>query len=171
MFRLCTIIALSPIFCLCAGCQQAAEEALEGAVESQLSQDGSQADVEIDGESMSMKVMGKKGAVQLHVGPGTKLPKGFPSDIPLYPGMTVMMSHSQAEGQMFFVQATSSDPVAKIVEFYEKQAPTKGWQSKNTTTAGDINSLGYGKDGRTLQITLSAADEEGTSISIATGSD
>jgi hypothetical protein len=171
MFRLCKIIALSLIACLSAGCQQTAEEAFEGAVESQLSQDGSQADVDIDRESMSMKVMGKKGPIQLHVGAGTKVPKDFPSDVPLYPGMTVMMSHSQAEGQMFFVQAKSSDPVAKIAGFYEKQAPTKGWQSKNSTTAGDITSLGYAKDGRTLQITFSAVDGEGTGISIATGSD
>lgn len=173
MSRLNSTLITSVVFCLCAGCQQTAEEAMEGAIESKIAGEGGSADVEFDGKSMSMKIMGKDGDAQLHVGPGAKMPNDFPKDIPIYPGMTVMMSHSQAEGKMFFVQANSSEPVSRMADFFKKEVPAQGWQAKTETAmqAEGTKSLGYEKDGRMLQITLSTSDKEGSSISIATGTE
>ncbi|MFO7905367.1 MAG: hypothetical protein R6U98_22075 [Pirellulaceae bacterium] len=171
MFRFRGIVVpLVAMFALFVGCEKAAKEAVEGAVESRISRDGGKANVEIGDESFSMRVDGQDGDSRLDVGSGTKVPKEFPKDIPLYSNMTVVMSHSQARDQMFVIQATSQDSVAKVSKFYETELPRQGWKEENATVVqdGKTRSLGYEKQGRVLQVTAMDSDDEGTSLSITT---
>lgn len=174
MFRLRGIVVLvAAIFSLFFGCEKAAKEAMEGAVESQLARDGVKGKVEIGDESFSMQLDGQDGASRMNIGSGTKVPEEFPKDIPLYSNMTVVMSHSQAENQMFLIQATSQDSVAKIAKFYETELPRQGWNEEHATVVqqGKMKSLGYQKEGRVLQVTVTVADDEGTSLSITTNAE
>lgn len=158
------------MFPLLVGCEKAAKEAVEGAVESRIRREGGQANVELGDESFSMQMEGQDGDSRLNVGSGTKVPKEFPKDIPLYANMTVVMSHSQSRNQMFLIQATSQDPVSQVSKFYETEVPRQGWKEENKTVVqdGKTQSLGYEKQGRVLQVTVMASDDEGTSLSITT---
>ncbi|MFW6169098.1 MAG: hypothetical protein ACODAD_01320 [Planctomycetota bacterium] len=74
---------------------------------------------------------------------------------------------------MFLIQATSQDSVAKISKFYETELPRQGWNEEHTTVVqeGKMKSLGYQKEGRVLQVTVSVADDGGTSLNITTNAE
>jgi hypothetical protein len=149
-----------------AGCKKIAEEAIEGAIESQAARQGSEANVEIDDESFSMQVQGKDGQQTLQIGEDTKLPEGFPEDVPLYPDWTIVVAHTQAGDSIFMIQAQSADPLPQVAEFFTEKVPQNGWEEKSNTSQGEkMKILQYAKDDRTLNFIINA-DDQGTGVNI-----
>jgi hypothetical protein len=164
-------IAVVLIVCVCLGCRKAAKEMMEGAIESQIAKEGGKADVQIGEDSVSFKIQDKKGGSNFEYGENTKVPEGFPTDVPLYPKMTLLMANSQIQNEMFVLQAKSSDTPDQIVAFYKQEAIKNGWEEQSSMEQGDqMKALTFKKADRNLQI-ISAVTDEGTSLNINTGKD
>ncbi len=123
------------------------------------------------GDSYSLVVNNKDGAMKMSAGNAAKIPEAFPQDIPLYPGMNLSLSQFVEENQTFSLQATSADPIDKIFAHFKTEVATRGWIE---TTNLDQNEEGKrmciyacSKEDRVLNILL-ATGENGTSITLIT---
>jgi len=71
-------------------------------------------------------------------GQSLSLPKGFPSDIPLYPGARVRQTIVRP--QLTTVELETADDFSKVMAFYKKALPESGWtatdQGGNAKYAG-----------------------------------
>lgn len=85
----------------------------------------------------------------------------LPEDVPAYPGASELMV---MEG---FVSFSTSDDVATVAEFYGTGLAAQGWtKSEDAALEGMVNQT-WTKDGRTLNLMISAGDEGKTSVLIA----
>jgi len=168
MLRLTSIAVLLAV-CVCAGCRKAAEEAMESAIESQMARDGGKSDVEIGDKGVSFTMQDEKGESTFARGENVKLPAGFPKDVPLYAKMTLVIASTQAQDEMFIIQATSADTMDQIAAFYKQEAPKQGWEEESSMDQGsEMKALAYKKEGRSLNVILGVTDD-GTTVSINTG--
>ena len=148
------------------GCSKLAEEAAEKAIEAEITQDGGAANVEINDDGFSMEFNGEDGKAMFNVGAGTEIPKDFPSDVPVYEGMTINMAHSQQQKGVFMVQALSQDSVEQVATFYEKETAKAGWEEESSTKQGDkMRMLSYTKDDRRLHVAMTTA-KDGTNVTL-----
>jgi hypothetical protein len=69
---------------------------------------------------------------------GDQLPKDFPKDVAIYPGVKVESSVSgENEGKKgAWVYLSSNDTLAKISAFYEAKMKASGWSLESNTAAG-----------------------------------
>jgi len=122
-------------------------------------------------DSYSMVVSGKDGEVKMTSGSAAKLPENFPLDVPTYPGMNLIFAQSMQENETFNLQATSSDPIGKISDYFKTETTAKGWTETNTldqnTEGTQVKMYSGSKGDRGLNIVLST-EESGTSITITT---
>ena len=134
--------------------EKVSEEVAEKATEAAIEHDqGGDANVNLQNGNVSIKTDQGSFTVQN----GAKLPDGFPSDVPLYPGAAVQSSagSTTAEGQGFLITATSTDAPDKVIAFYkEKLAGT--FQSK-----ADMN-----MNGQLMLIYQTADEKRSVSISV-----
>jgi hypothetical protein len=164
-----TGIAVLLVVCVCSGCRKAANEMMEGAIESQIARDGGKADVQIGDDAVSFKIQDEKGESKFAFGENTALPADFPKDVPLYSKMTLVLAHSQQENEMFVIQAKSADSLDQIAAFYKQEAAKQGWEEQSSMEQGsNMKALSYTKEGRMLQVIVAVTDE-GTSLNINTG--
>lgn len=154
---------------MCAvGCKKAAEEAMEAAIESQIAKDGGSANVEIGDGDTSIKFEDKESGAKMAFGKNVEMPQDFPQDIPVYKSMTLAVAQSQPEDNTFMVQGITSDAVATVAAFYTEETAKQGWAEATNLDQGDnLRVVAYKKDGRSLNVMLTATDE-GTSITINT---
>ncbi|WP_375203603.1 hypothetical protein [Hyphococcus sp.] len=144
------------------------EEAREKKMEAEAAKHGIDADVELDdkGEVESVRVNNGLGAT---VGSNLDLPDGFPSDVPVNGGWSII-STSATPGQQggFMVQAMSESSIAAIAETVQRDMAAAGWSE----TAADnptpqMSRLGFEKDGRLTNYILMDGGEK-TSVQIVT---
>ncbi|MHB0956789.1 MAG: hypothetical protein ACYC0X_12700 [Pirellulaceae bacterium] len=155
----------------CLGCRKAEEAMMERSIESQMAEAGGNADVHIGDDSVSFKIQDEKGNANVEIGQNTKLPEGFPQDVPLYPKMTLMMANAQTENERFFLVGTSSDAPEQIATYYKQAAAKNGWEEQNSMEQEDqMRGLTFQKAGRNLEI-IAVVTDEGTSLNISTGKD
>lgn len=91
--------------------QKAAEKAIEGA---------SGGDVKVDTSNGGVTVTDKKTGAVSQAGVAAKLPDGWPSSVPIYPGSVVRTAMVASGGKT--VTLSVKDPPAKVVEFYKKSS-------------------------------------------------
>ena len=168
-------------------CSSCAEKVAEKAIEHQIEKEtGQKADIDIDsgkdgtitmttknekGEdvnlkintdedgSVTMNVGGEEGEAVFQIGANTKLPDGFPEDVPVPDGAEPagVMFSGQSGGVVMFELTDSPDKLAK---FYEKQMPAGGWERISKTEMQGIYVLGYKKGERSTNITIAPNEEE-----------
>ena len=140
-------------------------QAKSGTKELQLDAKGSGDD------SYTMEVKGTEGEIKMSVGEGAKLPENLPTDVPTYPGMTVTLSQSMAEKEVFNIQGTSTDSFDKVAAQFKSDTAAKGWTEATALDQNlpgkEMKMLQYTKEDRTLSIMLNA-QEGGTNITIST---
>ena len=73
---------------------------------------------------------------------------GLPEDIPLYPGVTNLMTF----GEM--VKADSADSPENISDFYNQQMPVLGWTKVLNNQMDGIHMSAWQKNGRSVNITV-----------------
>ncbi len=143
-----------------AGCgKKASETASEKVIESAMEANGQDADVTVNAGNMQIKTDKE----DISFGEGTKLPDGWPDDVPLYEGVTLLTAMKMAEG--FTIQGMTKDSVEKITEFYKGELLKKGWTEDSITTQPQLAMMNYSKEKRALAVILSVADAE-TSLAI-----
>ena len=164
-----------------------AEKAAEKTLEQALSDTGQKVDVKIgkEGDGFSMTVIGEDadGVSEIKIGqdaqtfslsmPGAdgnvmvvggddaKIPDTFPKDVPLYPGIKLLVVQSMPEQQGYIIQARSDDSVDKVLAYLKKEVAAQGWQETLAMSQpGDppMQMIGYSKDNRVLHFVLNAED-------------
>ncbi len=153
---------------LVTACGGGSEEAREKKIEAEAAKHGIDADVELDdkGEVASVRINNGLGAT---VGSNLDLPDGFPADVPMGGGWSII-STSAVPGQQggFMVQAMSEDSMADIAETAQRDMAAAGWSN----TASDnptpqMSRLGFEKDGRLTNYILMDAGGK-TSVQVVT---
>ncbi|MGI6103564.1 MAG: hypothetical protein ACOYBJ_03010 [Patescibacteria group bacterium] len=98
-----------------------------------------------------------KDGISLTVGSDIKLPAGFPTDIPKYPGGKILAVTHQGESTMLSMETTDSNEKARTA--YRSALIANGWTV--TSESADIeglSNLAVEKDGRTGGAMISTAD-------------
>ena len=80
---------------------------------------------------------------------------GLPDDVPMYPDATELTSFAG------FVSFHAADDVDTVTAFYDTELQSAGW-----TKGGDDFFPTWEKDGRTLQLMITANDDGGTDVMI-----
>jgi hypothetical protein len=86
-------------------------------------------------------------------------PTGLPEDVPAYPNAQDMAIMA---GMITF---STPDEVPTVAEFYKNQMPAEGWTLTEESDLGGMITQTWIKDGRTLNLMISAGDE-GTGVMI-----
>ncbi len=157
------------------GCSKAAEVISENAIEKAIESDagGEGQDVDVNIKDGGVTLTSEDGKTQISIGENTTLPKGFPDDVPLYPGLQLLGSSAAPGTEDYAVQATSTDGIDKIAAYYGKELKSRNWEEERTMAMAmgqDMRILAYTKDGRRVHVTLHATDDS-TMVSIHTGKD
>jgi hypothetical protein len=184
------IVALGLPFAGCGKAKESvAQKAVEKAMETAASKDGTK--VELDknkmtvttkdggsttltasekGDALTMKTA--DGTVTMTSGDNAKVPDDFPKDIPLYPGAKPNSASSSSKDKAFTLQFTTKDPVDKVGEHFKKEIIAQGWtEGMVMSTPGEQATmmLNYTKGDRSLMVTV-AKDADNTSILLTTAS-
>ena len=147
-----------------------AQQAIEKAVESAAAKEG--VNLDIDTQAGQVVVQGQDGSTSFAYGGDVKLPDNAPSDLPLYPGMTVLGagSDTQDEDIQYMIMAETGDSPEKVLAFFNEQFPAKGWtnaldeevQQMMQMMPEVMNMLSFAKDGRIAVVVI--AQEGGKTI-------
>jgi hypothetical protein len=104
------------------------------------------------------------------VSPSTvSLPKGYPEDVPSYPGATPVASNQDGDEGMI-VAFQSPDDSDRVFAFYKDELPRKGWQIEGEMSSEGQHMLIAGKEKRKASILLSSEDGK-TEITVTVTSD
>ena len=183
-----SVCAMLAVFTNCGKAKDAAmnkvkEVAVEKAIESQAAADGKKVNVDVSGDTMtvkgedgttkisgnSMEITSQDGKTKMVSGENAALPADFPKDVPVYPGAKVTMAASNTEDKTTTLTLESKDAVEKIADYVSKETAAQGWKEDMVIKQpGDqpLHMLGYKKDNRTLMYTISGGSD-GTSISMS----
>ena len=118
---------------------------------------GRKIDIDKDGGSFSF------GGVTF----GNKIPKDFPKDVPVYGDAEVISFLGGAKDKEYNATAmlSTADPDAKVVEFYEKNLRSKGWEVE-TSYLGEMAIISFKKaNGWNGSVTVIPSENE-TAISL-----
>jgi len=81
------------------------------------------------------------------------MPAGFPSDIPVYSGLTP--AGSNASGNIAIVMLRGQGDKASLLAYYKEQMPKNGWQEMTPNNAPSPDILAFGKEGRMASVMAS----------------
>ena len=84
-----------------------------------------------------MTMEGEEGQTRFSYGENLGVPAGFPEDVPVYPGIEVMMA-SEGQNNTFHIQAKSEDSFAKIDNFYRQELEEAGWEKVTVSSTGQV---------------------------------
>jgi hypothetical protein len=99
---------------------------------------------------------------------GTKLPANFPSDVPVYSGLTPGFSFADKAKGSGSVMLSGKVDKDKAQAYYEKELAAKGWKQEQNTDIGAGSVLVYSKEGRKLSMTIiPEADKGETMVTIS----
>lgn len=139
------------------GCARAAQRTMANIIEKQLEDAGVNLNTNDDG--YTMEVTDESGTAEINVG-STKLPDGFPDQVPVYSNMEITMANSVKSGDKveFMVWGTSKDDSEKIFEWQKDKLSS--WNSYTETSWSANDSKGYaisasmGEEGDSYSFTL-----------------
>ena len=154
------------------GCsQQTGEELAEKALEKSLGLQGNNAKVDIEGGNLSMTVEGEDGQTKFSYGGDVGVPAGFPEDVPVYPGIEVVMA-TEGQNETFHIQAKSEDTIDKIADFYSRELDQRDWEKVTDTTTGKVmRTLHYRKEKRHVHVNAVGAEDGTAMLSVSTRED
>ena len=149
MRRRWVLVVPCVVLAMVAACKKASESTAEKAAERAIERaTGNKADVNISGEAIKIttKEGGKDLAIEASDKGGVALPKGFPDDIPRYPGAAVLSSMSQGDAEGM-VKLQTGDAIDRVYEFYDAKLRAGGWEIVGQVTTPEARMIS-GKKGK-----------------------
>ncbi|OGC46540.1 hypothetical protein A2V49_00650 [candidate division WWE3 bacterium RBG_19FT_COMBO_34_6] len=143
------------------------EKTLERAMEKAS---GGKVDVDVnqDGDKVEMTWETEEGQVQVS-SKGT-LPKGFPSQIPLYKGYKIAGSMTTDNGASGTVSLSVSDDTEKVYSYYQDEFESNNWNISSTYSADEAKYISVEKDDFRVSIIVNKdTNSEDTMIVISYG--
>lgn len=119
----------------------------------------------LDGNNGSGSIKTDEGEIKY--GENLSLPADFPSNIPVYPGATIVTVSSKTAEGTAFVSFTINKSVAEVLAYYKEEMPKKGW-TYTSEYAGSM--LTYSNATLNLGIITSQAENGLVSVAISTSS-
>lgn len=112
-----------------------------------------------EGSSGNVTVTTPTGTVQTTSGGGAKLPDGWPSSVPLYPGasVTASMGTPVAKSVVF----STTDSAQKVHDYYK--AEVKGMKLATDIDANGSKVMAFRDGGKTVSVTIA----QGTQVTIS----
>lgn len=160
MYRVFIYGALA-LLLLAAGCNKLIEKAAEGATEKAIeSASGGKVDVDLSEGGMTMS--DEDGSMQITSGDNARLPDGWPAQLPLYPGAT-LLSGAQSDDNgntSMSVYFSTPDGSADVAKFYEDKALAAGYTRETSHEQDGMFIRNYAKGGQRLAV--QAATEDGS---------
>jgi len=96
------------------------------------------------------------------------MPANFPTDVPVYTGLTPNMSRADKTNGSGMVMLTGKVDKDKMVAYYEKELEGKGWKQEQNQDLGVATIMTYSKESRRLTLTASPnADTGDTTVTIS----
>lgn len=164
MFRSRVLVAAAApavgLVLVLSGCQQAAEEAAEQAIENA---DPGVGDVEIDEDGVTVE--GEDGSVSIQE--GDELPEGWPSAVELPDGATLTNSMVVDSGGQagWMVTATYDQAPSDVADAFSSSLTGAGFTEETTVTTGDQSLLGFSNDQYQVAVTV-GAEGDGSVVSV-----
>ncbi len=152
----------------------AAEKVAETIIEQSAKAQGEDVDVDIDSASgaMTISVQNEDGTQDVVTGGGAQLPKGFPEDVPVYPGLNIQMSNSMTSENVFSIVGQTTAKNDDVAAFYKKELAARGWKEESVmqqNAEGQVMTmLHYGKDTRKVHVMV-MSEGDATTVSLTTG--
>jgi hypothetical protein len=144
-----------------AGCEKAGEKAAEKAIETGMAKEGIKADVDVSGEKITIE--SKEGTAVFTGGKSAEVPEGFPKDVYVYEGATIIAALSVPEG--FNLSMETGDSAEKVLAAIKSKMTAFGWKEEMTMNQGSHSMVGYKKGERTTMVNINA-DKKITQISL-----
>lgn len=138
------------------------ERAFEGAT-------GGQYDIDADGDGGSIKIKGEDGAeIEITSDGGGKLPKDWPSSVPLPGDAKIEYGGTMADGsgaKNLSVSFTTGDSASEVAEYYADKLSSDGWTIEANLTTGD-GAMISATQGENAAVAYISAGENETSVSL-----
>jgi len=155
MSFLCIMIAAAFLATACG--KKAEERRAERAVEKAIAKEtGGKVKADLSKDKVQIKT--EKGEVTITEAGGAEVPEGFPKDVLVYRGASVMMSAKEQNTLMVWLE--SKDDLKKVVETYKENMKSQGWEEKSAMSLPAQVSLQYEKDKRTVSISVTKEDDK-----------
>ena len=128
--------------------------------------------MKVDTKEGRMTLKDAKTGSEVNVGEG-KIPEGFPTDFPIYPGAkaTGSLSGSEKEkGKGFWLVFSSADAVEKVAAFYDEKLKSSGWETGKSLNYGAVRSWEVKKGDLAGNVTVTEGDnKKGAAIMVTLG--
>lgn len=149
-------VILSFVALLFSGCGSSSEEA---AIEKQIKEaTGSDADVSITEDGISIRGKTDVGAFSIRSGEGTEIPENFPADVFVYKPSKIGSYMNAPKGQT--LNLYTDDAVKKVREAYRSEMANKGWKEESSLNMGLQTVLSYSKEDREIQIDITSSEDK-----------
>ncbi|KPK02560.1 MAG: hypothetical protein AMK71_01810 [Nitrospira bacterium SG8_35_4] len=117
--------------------------------------------IDREGEKADITIETKEGdSVKMSINQGN-LPDGWPSEIKVLPGGTIIFSQTEAKSNMQQISIETEKSVNDAMDFYKDVLNSGQWSIENTMNIGSMNMLTAKKDDR--EIMLQVVEEPGES--------
>lgn len=157
-----TVLLAALVLCLAVsalsvgGCDFIARKATEGAVKTATG-----GAVDVDGDSVTVK--GKDGS-EATVSNETKIPSGFPSEVPLKDGGSVkaaVTTQAPNGGTNYMLNIRFKVPQSELLEWYKSEFDEGGWKIISTVTTADGGMIAAEKGDLVVNVVTGSDTSEG----------
>jgi hypothetical protein len=116
--------------------------------------------IDREGEKADITIQTKEGeSVRMSINKG-ELPEGWPSEIEVLPGGTIIFSQTEAKSNMQQVSIETEKSVNDAMDFYKNILSSGNWGIENTMNVGSMNMLTAKKDDKELMLQVVEAPEK-----------
>lgn len=113
-----------------------------------------------EGEKADITIQTKEGeSVRMSISKG-ELPEGWPSEIEVLPGGTIIFSQTEAKSNMQQVSIETEKSVNDAMDFYKNILHSGKWGIENTMNIGSMNMLTAKKDDKEIMLQVVEAPEK-----------
>lgn len=153
------LLAVSLVVPFGTGCRALKRRAAEKATEKALEESTGAKNVDLS--SGGIKVETAQGE-KMDFGTGAKLPDGWPSYAPQYPGSTIMAAMATPNGKT--VTAQTTDNPEKVTAFYKDKLSGAGFKQQVAGNFGGMQTLTMTKDNGKSNAVVSASVQNGKTM-------
>ncbi|MGI8989538.1 MAG: hypothetical protein ACR2I2_08130 [Bryobacteraceae bacterium] len=100
---------------------------------------------------------GKQVSIEMNTG---SMPSDYPRDVPVYKDARVVMAQSMSEKHGRHVMLETSDPAAKIVDYYKRELGANGWKIEANMSTPAMDMITAAKDKRQLVVQVIGNNEK-----------
>ena len=150
------VICLAGLALSVSGCQLLAQKATEGALKTATG-----GAVDVQGDSVTIK--GKDGS-EATVSGDTKIPAGFPSEVPLRDDGTVkavITNQTPSGGTSYMINIQFKVPQNELLEWYKTELEKGGWTITSTVATGDGGMVAAEKGDLQVNVVTAADNSDG----------